>query len=96
MFKYILKYSRYILQKEESTMNKTNTVKTKRKQYKRNSRAMSFRILEDIADAFVKKAEECGYNTTEALELVMQRAINGLLPKKEPKVKPVEEQGDSK
>lgn len=62
---------------------KTNAVKTKRKEYKRNSRAMTFRILEDIADAFISKAEASGYNTTEALELLMKLAITGLLPPKE-------------
>lgn len=62
---------------------KTNTVKTKRKKYKRNSRAMTFRILEDIADAFIEKAELSGYNTTEALELLMKLAVTGLLPPKE-------------
>ena len=35
-----------------------------------------------MINAFIQKAGECGYNTTEALEVLMQKAIDGLLPRK--------------
>lgn len=62
--------------------NKMNRVKTKRKTVKRDAKRYSFSFEKSLINAFIEKAGECGYNTTEALEVLMQKAIDGLLPKK--------------
>ena len=59
-----------------------NSVKTKRKAVKRDSKRYSFSFEKSLINAFIQKAGECGYNTTEALEVLMQKAIDGLLPRK--------------
>ena len=59
-----------------------NSVKTKRKAVKRDSKRYSFSFEKSLINAFIEKAAECGYNTTEALEVLMQKAIEGLLPRK--------------
>lgn len=60
-----------------------NRVKTKRKTVKRDAKRYSFSFEKSLINAFIEKAGECGYNTTEALEVLMQKATEGLLPKKE-------------
>lgn len=59
-----------------------NKVKTRRRKDRKPSKIYHFKFEIDLRDQFVKVAEEAGYNTTEALEVLMQKAIKGLLPKK--------------
>lgn len=59
-----------------------NKVKTRRRKDRKASKLYHFRFETELKDKFVKVAEEAGYNTTEALEVLMQKAIEGLLPKK--------------
>lgn len=59
-----------------------NKVKTRRRKDRKPSKIYHFRFETDLRDQFVKVAEKAGYNTTEALEVLMQKAIKGLLPKK--------------
>lgn len=59
-----------------------NKVKTRRRKDRKPSKLYHFKFEIELKDKFVKVAEEAGYNTTEALEVLMQKAIEGLLPKK--------------
>lgn len=66
-------------------MIKSNKSKTRRRELndkKRDTRKMTFAFKTDLANSFVELAEKLGYNNTEALELLMQKAIEGLLPRK--------------
>lgn len=71
--------------KGNKKMTKSNKSKTRRRELndqKRDTRKMTFAFKTDLANSFVELAENLGYNNTEALELLMQKAIEGLLPRK--------------
>lgn len=60
-----------------------NKVKTRRRKDRKPSKIYHFKFEIDLRDQFVKVAEKAGYNTTEALEVLMKKAIEGLLPSKQ-------------